>query len=665
MLFLSCSKKEKNPTPSADSIATYINKAKSEGNTYEVRVQNVELAHESLVSQHPDSIDISLLYEVANESFAMRDMKNFGKISRSLVRNADLKNDTVALANSYTYLAEFYKTNRQTDSAFYSYLQAEKLYKHLGDTYNLGKVYLKKGTVQFYENDYLSADISISQAYNLLRKSNDSETLYKVTSMMGVLATEMKEYTRAIDKHSEALLLAEEMPQFARYHYVETSLNNLGNVYQNLKDDKQAILYFRKGLNKSTNLREDMPELYSNLVDNLAYSKLKVGQLKDLPQLFNEALTIRDSIKLSHQKIVSIIHLSEYYSIIGDTVKSIEYAQQATHFAQENHAPSYKLLALKQLALLKPENSADYTKDYIRINDSLLQAERTSQNKLARIQYETEELLQQREQLAVQNRNLLYAVTSLIFIGILLIVIRTLRARNRDLKLKHAQQKANEDVYNMMISQQNRIEQGRIQEKNRISRELHDGVLGRLFGARLNLDSLNKQDGESAIEKRNHYLFELKNIEQDIREISHDLNRERFVLINNFSAILNNFVLEQKSTFTTDISARIDRNIDWISVDNMLKVNLFRIVQESVRNAQIYSKANTILICVEQHENTILLSITDDGIGFNSKEKRKGIGLRNMETRAKELDAEFSLKSKIGEGTKIEVIFPLKKVLVN
>ena len=137
------------------------------------------------------------------------------------------------------------------------------------------------------------------------------------------------------------------------------------------------------------------------------------------------------------------------------------------------------------------------------------------------------------------------------------------------------------------------------------------------------------------------------------------------MLINNFSAILNNFVLEQKSTFTTDISARIDRNIDWISVDNMLKVNLFRIVQESVRNAQIYSKANTILICVEQHENTILLSITDDGIGFNSKEKRKGIGLRNMETRAKELDAEFSLKSKIGEGTKIEVIFPLKKVLVN
>ena len=217
----------------------------------------------------------------------------------------------------------------------------------------------------------------------------------------------------------------------------------------------------------------------------------------------------------------------------------------------------------------------------------------------------------------------------------------------------------------MMISQQNRIEQGRIQEKNRIARELHDGILGRLFGIRLNLDSLNKKDGESAIEKRNQYLFELKNIEQDIREISHDLSRERFVLINNFSAILNNFVLEQKSTFTTKINAKIDRKIEWISIDNTLKVNLFRIVQESVRNAQIYSKANKILICVEQDENLILLSVSDDGIGFNPNEKRKGIGIRNMEARAKELDAELFLKSQIGEGTKIQVNFLIKKKAVN
>jgi hypothetical protein len=47
-----------------------------------------------------------------------------------------------------------------------------------------------------------------------------------------------------------------------------------------------------------------------------------------------------------------------------------------------------------------------------------------------------------------------------------------------------------------------------------------------MFGVRMNLDSLNKFQDELAMDQRNSYLSELKNIEQDIREISHDLNRE-------------------------------------------------------------------------------------------------------------------------------------------
>jgi hypothetical protein len=52
-----------------------------------------------------------------------------------------------------------------------------------------------------------------------------------------------------------------------------------------------------------------------------------------------------------------------------------------------------------------------------------------------------------------------------------------------------------------------------------------------MFGVRMNLDSLNKFHDELAMDQRNSYLSELKNIEQDIREISHDLNREKSELI--------------------------------------------------------------------------------------------------------------------------------------
>ena len=56
-------------------------------------------------------------------------------------------------------------------------------------------------------------------------------------------------------------------------------------------------------------------------------------------------------------------------------------------------------------------------------------------------------------------------------------------------------------------------------KKKRISQEIHDGVLGRLFGTRLSLDSLNFSEGKDAVKSRMQYISELKTIEEDIRKI--------------------------------------------------------------------------------------------------------------------------------------------------
>jgi hypothetical protein len=74
-------------------------------------------------------------------------------------------------------------------------------------------------------------------------------------------------------------------------------------------------------------------------------------------------------------------------------------------------------------------------------------------------------------------------------------------------------------------------------------------------------------------------LIELKNIEQDIREISHDLNREKSELINNFVAIVDNLFEEQRKTFQTKLVSNIDSSIKWESLANSVKINLYRIMQ--------------------------------------------------------------------------------------
>jgi signal transduction histidine kinase len=166
---------------------------------------------------------------------------------------------------------------------------------------------------------------------------------------------------------------------------------------------------------------------------------------------------------------------------------------------------------------------------------------------------------------------------------------------------------------------------------------------------------------EAAINQRINYLSELKNIEQDIREISHDLNREKSELINNFVAIVDNLFEEQRKTFTSKLVSIIDRRIKWELMANSVKINLFRIIQESLQNINKYAKADSITIELKRQEDDLLLVITDNGVGFNSKTKRKGIGIQNMFSRTKECNGLFNIKSKKGEGTVITVTLPIEQ----
>jgi signal transduction histidine kinase len=177
----------------------------------------------------------------------------------------------------------------------------------------------------------------------------------------------------------------------------------------------------------------------------------------------------------------------------------------------------------------------------------------------------------------------------------------------------------------------------------------------------MNLDSLNKVQDEQAIDQRNSYLSELKNIEQDIREISHDLNREKSELINNFVAIVDNLLEEQRKTFETKLVSTIDSSIKWDRVKNSSKINLYRIIQESLQNCNKYAKATTIIVELKKKDDSIVLLIKDNGVGFNAKTKKKGIGLQNMISRTNECNGIFDISSAIGQGSTICVTIPIEQ----
>lgn len=664
IVLFACSKKKNSDNSIVsfqDSLSSYLYMANDLKLPFKKKQEYNQKAFNIIVNQENDSVNKVNLFKVANRYYNMNDWAGYLNTVKVVLEKSKTSRDTLNLAKSYVYLGDYYVAKAISDSAFMFYFKAEKMYLKLDNNYDLARTRLNKANLQYNESDFLGSEKDVFNALRVIKDENANDILYDSYNLLGVIYNELEEYDKSIEFHTKALATLEDKSIPFEFQSNATSLNNIGYVYQNLNQHQQAKKYFQQGLDQK-NLAIEKPSLYAMLLDNLAYSKFKLNESEGLPEMFYKSLKIRDSLQLTSGAIANKIHLSEYFASKNDTLKSIQYAKQALVSSRDSKNFRNILIALKQLGVVEPKNASAYSKEYIVINDSLQKAERKMGDKFTRIEYETDEIKDENTDLVVQNRNIVYFFSILTMGGLFLFVIKTQKAKHRELMFKQQQQKANEDIYNLMITQQNTIEINRIKEKKRVARELHDGVLGRMFGVRINLDSLNKINDETATAQRNSYLSELKNIEQDIREISHDLNREKSELINNFVAIVNDLFEEQKKTYKSKLVATIDSGIKWELVSNSIKINLYRIIQEALQNINKYAGANSIKIELRLDGDNLKLTISDDGIGFNVKTAKKGIGLQNILFRAGECNGKVDIESNKGEGTTVSLKVPIENI---
>ncbi|MEC4004209.1 ATP-binding protein [Flavobacterium sp. SUN052] len=599
------------------------------------------------------------LSNLVPEYYKINNLSKLKSVSLKLLEFSSQAKDSLNLAKANRFLGGYYKFVSNNDSSFYYYTKAEKIYKTNKDDLNLANVLFNKGIIQYYVGDYLGSEISLKKAYFIYINSTEYDKLYGTLNQLGLVYNELKEFENSEIYHNKALLIVRKHQLQTDENQESVCYNNLGFLFLKQAKYKKGILNFELGL-KKRNLIAENPILYSNLLDNLAYCRLKSNISNDLPDLFFEALNVRKRIGDYTAMVGSNIHLSEFYFYNNDLKKAVEYSQNALEIAKKSKIPLNIIAALKQASLVDKVNSSKYSEDYIRISDSLQIVERSSKDRFARIELETDELKKENTNLEEINRNILnYFMGTMLFVG-LLFFMRIQRSRAREQALRQAQQRANEEIYKLIISQQNKLDEGRVMEKTRIAKELHDGVLGRMFGLRLNLDGLNKRDDDDAINERLKCLDELKIIEQDLREISHELSREKYVLVNNFVAIVNNLLEEQTKINKAKLISKIGINIDWDLLSNTTKINIYRILQETLQNINKYANAKNIKIEFKKDKKgNLILNIADDGIGFEVEKKSKGIGLKNIVTRIHESEGTIEIKSSKDKGTQIKITVPL------
>jgi signal transduction histidine kinase len=99
------------------------------------------------------------------------------------------------------------------------------------------------------------------------------------------------------------------------------------------------------------------------------------------------------------------------------------------------------------------------------------------------------------------------------------------------------------------------------------------------------------------------------------------------------------------------------------AVSNKFKLNVFRIIQEQLNNILKHAKATKVMISLSQNKKSIVLSISDNGVGFDTSQKQKGIGIANIKGRAAFYNGTADFVSQPGRGCILSAIFPVTNAL--
>lgn len=570
--------------------------------------------------------------------------------------------DSIAVGYINNVLGWYHSQKYQNDSSYIYYFNASKNFEALNLPKDQASTLNSMATIQFEERDYVGCEINAFKAIRLYQSLPQSDAvlgdLWGLYNLVAIASDELKLYDNALKYHFKALDYSNQIKD--NFLYSLYSKSNIALIYKEQKDYEKGLIIYQELFKDESILKQEL-ENYALILGDYALLRHKTGNFEkeEIKSMLLEAYHISDSIENDFSIMSVALNTSEFYLDEGQKDSALIFADIAYNKGKESITNNVILNALLLKSRLeRPEKSQIYLNEYIHLNDSLVNKERAIRNKFARIEFETEQIALENERISRERLWLIILSVGLIFTLVLLYIIFTQRNKNKELKRVQEQQEANEEIYNLMLTQQDKIDSARTNEKKRISQDLHDGVLGRLFGTRLSLDSLNISSTDEAIKTREGYIKELKIIEQDIREVSHELNND-VILNSSYLDIVEALVESQTKTYELTFTLKSDPDVPWEDIPNKTKIHIYRMLQEVLLNVYKHAQATHIIIEFSQEKAVICLEVSDNGVGFNIKKSKKGIGLKNMYARVSEFSGKLYIKSEKDTGTKISIKIPV------
>jgi signal transduction histidine kinase len=640
---------------------------------------NATLNNELLVlkSKPYDSLVRNQFIDLSKKYFYPNNI-DFYLISTLYEEKALTVNDTFGLINSKANIGLYYLNKFEIDSSYFAFSKAEKLSLKMKDKPFLVSILLNKANILWLKKNYSEAEETAFKALDLAKNKRYYDYQYTCHVIIANTLFERYNYKKAIEYYNKALEIAINQGENFDQSFIPLVYSYIAKVYQKQNNHQKAIEFANKGL-AYNNLRNDNIKVYCYLKNVFGKSIYKTQKQQGFA-IYTETLKIGDSLDFAPIQVASRLQLGEYYLFYKDTLKANAYLHKAKELAHQNKIFEDELIILQLLSKSNPTKNYLYTDRYIHLNDSLQAVERATRDKFARIEFETDEISNQKDLIQLENKKLntqlFLAIGFVLFLLLSLYLLfknKSNKAKiyelqllqekqalqNNELLLIQEQQTNDKKIYQLLLNQQQKIEAAKQIEKNRISRELHDGIMGKLAGIRMNLYIIKKKTDPETIARCLEYVEEIRVIETDLRLLSHDLNKNIFSSAQNIEQKIQALIDDNKGINTTNFQLFIDEQIAWEELKYVVKLNIYRILQEALQNVNKYAKASEVRIQIMQVQRNIVVEITDNGIGFNPSATIEGIGLKNMRERAAELGGTLTIDTAPKMGATINLLFPI------
>ncbi len=317
-----------------------------------------------------------------------------------------------------------------------------------------------------------------------------------------------------------------------------------------------------------------------------------------------------------------------------------------------------------------PHEAFKYQKAYSSLNDSLMSSDRATVVNQLEIKYRSSEkdktiaqnrlLLNRREQ-QLKEKNFWIGGIS---IGVLLMAVALLAVYRSNLHKQHLQEATIHGLLQEQELAKLRAQMlGEEQERYRLGRDLHDGIMIQFSAVKMNLSTLiNRHKNMEGIKDFEATVDQLDEATQELRQTAHNLMP---------GTLLEEGLAEASFFFVKALQQRTNFNIHFQTYGALprlqpdVELSIYRIIQELVHNIMKHAQATQALVQVACQEKLLMVSVEDDGVGFPESilTSKKGMGLNTIRTRVAAMNGSLELRSAEQKGTTVHMEFDISQFI--